>query len=159
LVYQVSQAETQEEIEAMYTKTKSYTLGRLYKIINEIESSSPHFVEQLENFVDKRNWLVHRSRHECHTDMYIPQRRKALVSKINEIADEALELMKSFQASTETHLITQGKTTKEQIDQESEFLLRKWTNTGSSEFSMLQMETKLFKPFSHKDFCLQQPFY
>lgn len=61
--------------------------------------------------------------------MYSARRRSALTAKIAGIADEALDLMKAFDAATEKHLTTLG-ISKEKIEQDAARLLRQWTSTA-----------------------------
>ncbi len=57
--------------------------------------------------------------------MYSAGGRASLVARIDAIADEALVLMKAFDAATEEHLITLGFS-KEQIENGAKKLLREW---------------------------------
>ena len=113
----------------MFAKAGKNTLGQLLRIIQATEKPPKHLVEQLDMFVQKRNWLVHHSRHESHSDMNSASRRSALIAKIDGIAKEALELMVAFQAVTEAHLETLG-ISKEQIDRDSAKIMREWATTA-----------------------------
>ena len=129
LVHKAAMAVARSEVEAMFTKVGKSTLGQLLREIQSTNNAPQHLIDQLDSFVQKRNWLVHHSRHESHSDMYSASRRSRLIARIAAIADEALALMKLFQAATETHLETLGMT-KEQIDRDSAKLLKEWRTTA-----------------------------
>ena len=125
LVHNATPATARNEVETMFSRAGKSTLGQLLRSIQATQSAPQTLVEQLDRFVEKRNWLVHHSRHESHADMYSDARRFALVQKIEAIADDALALMKQFQDATEAHLITIGFT-KEQIDVDAERIRNEW---------------------------------
>lgn len=126
LVHQASPAVARSEVESMFAKTGKSTLGQLLRAIQATHNPPESLVEQLDAFVPKRNWLVHHSRHESHAEMYSGSHRMALMARIARIADDALILMKAFQAATETHLVALG-VPKEQIDRDAARILRQWT--------------------------------
>ena len=128
-VHKAPLAKARAEVEAMFARSGKSTLGQLLRSIQATDNAPPQLVEPLDAFVAKRNWLVHHSRHESHRDMYSISRRSALIARLAAIADEALELMKAFQAATETHLETQG-ISGEQIDRDTARLLKEWTTTA-----------------------------
>lgn len=129
LVHKADPSIARIEVEAMFDRVNKNTLGQLLRAIQSTQNAPQKIVDRLERFVEKRNWLVHHSRHESHDYMYSETKRLVLVQKISAIADDALALMKEFQAATEAHLMTTGLT-KEQIDSDAAKILNQWINSA-----------------------------
>ena len=128
-VHKVNADTARSEIEAMFEKAGKNTLGQLLRAIRATASPPQNLVKQLDAFVPKRNWLVHRSRHESHAVMNSAQGRAGLIARIAEIADDALSLMKAFEVETAAHLETLG-IAREQIERDTAELLREWGTTA-----------------------------
>ena len=124
-VHQATPAKARAEVDAMFAKAGKSTLGQLLRAIESTGTAPQHLVDALDAFVDKRNWLVHHSRRESRKPMYSASGRATIIARLAAIADQALDLAKAFQASTETHLETLG-ISKEQIDRDTEKLLNEW---------------------------------
>ena len=124
-VHQATPAKARTEVEAMFAKAGKSTLGQLLRAIESTGTAPQNLVDALDAFVDKRNWLVHHSRRETRKAMYSASGRETTIARFAAIADEALDLAKHFQASTEAHLETLG-ISKDQIDRDMEKLLNKW---------------------------------
>jgi hypothetical protein len=129
LVHKTAPRQARSEVEAMFTKAGKSTLGKLLRAIQSTGAAPEDLVKSLDAFVPKRNWLVHHSRHENHRDMYSVSRRAALNSRLEAIADEALELAKAFQTHTEAHLQRLG-VSREQIDRDAARILNEWTTAA-----------------------------
>jgi hypothetical protein len=125
LVHKATLAIARAEVETMFAKAGKSTLGQLLREIRAAEDAPQHLIDQLDGFVPKRNWLVHHSRHESHKEMYSAAGRTALIARIEAIADEALALMKSFDAATEEYLETRG-ISKEEVNRRTAELLAEW---------------------------------
>jgi hypothetical protein len=125
LVHKASLAVARSEVEAMFAEVSKSTLGQLLRAIEATDKAPQRLVEELDSFVPKRNWLIHRSRHETRQEMYSAQGRAMLIQKIAAIADESLTLAKAFQAETEAHLETLG-ISKEQIERDTAKILSEW---------------------------------
>jgi hypothetical protein len=126
LVHKATHGQARSEVEGMFAKAGTHTLGWLLRSIQATSTAPQPLVDALDTFVPRRNWLVHHSRHESHRDMYSAPRRAALIARLAAIADEALEVAKAFQAATEAHLETLG-ISREQIDRDTARLLNEWT--------------------------------
>ncbi len=129
LVHKATLATARTEVKKMFSKTGKSTLGQLLRAIQSTQNAPQTLLDQLDHFVEKRNWLVHYSRHESHGDMYSESKRLGLVQRIETIADDALALMKQFQAATDAHLITIGFS-KEQMDKDAARIRNEWTRTA-----------------------------
>lgn len=124
-VHKAKPGMARQEVEEMFTKARKSTLGNLLRQLGTSQTASSPLAEQLDKFVEDRNWLVHRSRHESHRCMNSVSGRAALIARLLGIADDALRLMKDFQSATEAHLATLG-VPKEQIDQDAARQLKEW---------------------------------
>lgn len=127
MVHKIAIGTARAEVEATFAKTEKRTLGQISASIRDTGRAPAKLLPRLERFVDERNWLVHRSRHENRKDIYSPKKRIALSQRISSLADEALSLMKAFQQATEDHLIAHGMA-KAEIDARAEQIRNEWTN-------------------------------
>jgi hypothetical protein len=125
LVHKASAASARADVEAMFVKTGKQTLGTLLKAIRDTGGIAP-LVPRLEKFVDERNWLVHRSRHEDRRALYSEAARVALIERITTLGNEALSLMTLFQQAIEDHLVARGMS-KAEIDWRADQLRWEWT--------------------------------
>ena len=85
-----------EEAESALEKTRRKTLGQLLGQLKSERPEPSELVERLDQFVEYRNWLAHRSRAETRKLVYQPSRTHELFSRLDWIAAEALALMKLF---------------------------------------------------------------
>jgi hypothetical protein len=129
IVHKAKPGIARSEVETMFSKAGKSTLGQLLKSIQSTENAPQTLVEQLDHFVEKRNWLVHHSRHESHGDMYSESKRLALVQRIETIATDALALMQQFTAATNAHMIANGFN-KEQMDNEAARIRNEWRKSS-----------------------------
>lgn len=129
LVHKATLGQARTEVEGMFEKAGKSTLGHLLKSIQASRTAPQSLTGALDAFIPKRNWLVHHSRHESRPAMYSTAGREALVARLGAIADEALALVKAFQAATEAHLKSLG-ISREQIDRDAARILNDWT-TGA----------------------------
>ena len=127
-VHQATPHQARTEVEAMFAHAHSQTLGRLLRAIKATGNAPQLLIDALDAFIEKRNWLVHHSRHECHRDMYSTSGRAALIARLAQIADDALGLAKLFQEASEAHLERLG-ISREQIDRDSAKLLDEWISS------------------------------
>src|SRR5207248_1563155 len=124
-VHKITPSVAKAQAEAMFARAGKSTLGHLLRELHATGSAPQHLTDALDRFVPKRNWLVHHSRHETHKEMYSAAGRASLIRRMDAIADEALDLMKAFDAATEEHLAALGFS-KEQIANAATKLLREW---------------------------------
>jgi hypothetical protein len=124
-VHKITPAVAKAQAQAMFVRAGKSTLGQLLREIHATGKAPQHLTDALDRFIPKRNWLVHHSRHETHNEMYSTTGRASLIARIDAIADEALGVIKAFDAATEERLITLG-VSKEQIEDGAKKLLREW---------------------------------
>jgi hypothetical protein len=126
MVHKLQLGAARTEVETMFHKVGKQTLGQLFRAIENEGGAPAALLPRLEQFVDERNWLVHRSRHDNRKDIYTARPRLRLSQKISTIADEAFSLAKAFQEATEKHLIACGMS-KADIDLRAQQIMRDWT--------------------------------
>jgi hypothetical protein len=125
LVHKATVPSARADVEAMFVKAHKQTLGSLFKAIGDTGALAA-ITPRLETFVDERNWLVHRSRHEDRLALYSEATRTDLLARITALADEALSLMKAVQEATENQLVAQG-ISKAEIDSRAAKLFLEWS--------------------------------
>jgi hypothetical protein len=126
MVHKLQLGAARTEVESMFHKVGKQTLGQLFRAIENEGGAPAALLPRLKQFVDERNWLVHRSRHDNRKDIYTARPRLRLSQKISTIADEAFSLAKAFQEATEKHLIACGMS-KADIDLRAQQIMRDWT--------------------------------
>jgi hypothetical protein len=82
LVHKATHGQARSEVEGMFAKAGTHTLGWLLRSIQATSTAPQPLVDALDTFVPRRNWLVHHSRHESHRDMYSAPRRAALIARL-----------------------------------------------------------------------------
>jgi len=127
MVHKVDAKTARRDTEKMFARASKQTLGQLFGAIRDIGKSPSDLLSRFERFVDERNWLIHRSRHENRKDLYSDTRRPQLVARISAVADEALSLLTAFQDLTEAHLIARGMD-RAKMKPRAEDVLREWAS-------------------------------
>jgi hypothetical protein len=126
MVRKVDAKTARRDVETMFAKASKQTLGQLFGAIRDAGKGPSDLLSRLEHFVDERNWLIHRSRHENRKDLYSDAERPQLVARINAVADEALSLLTAFQEVTEAHLIARGMD-RARMQARANEIYREWT--------------------------------
>jgi hypothetical protein len=126
LVHKAEPTTAREQVQTMFAKAEKKTLGQLFGEIRDSSKGAATFLPRLEALVDERNWLVHRSRHQNRKDLYSPERRQALIDRIEALAAEALSIAKEFENATEEHLLSFG-VSKAELDARAAAIYRDWT--------------------------------
>ena len=132
MVHKVPIGTAREQVEQVFAATSKHTLGRLLHDLTGFEGESTDFVDRLGVFLPERNWLVHRSRHTSHTDLFSAELTQALLERLARVASDALALMQDIQTALESALVEVG-VTREFIDRKSAEILQEWANAESSE--------------------------
>jgi hypothetical protein len=110
--------------EAILLEHRSKTLGKSLRIAREANVLSSDLQKRLEIFKEERDWLVHRSVYQNRQDLYLEDKRIALILRIQEFSEEALILQKLIAKELEDFVISQG-VSREQIMRLAEENLRK----------------------------------
>ena len=119
-----SRAETEmmEVLESLETKT----LGALIAELRKANSSNSvsEFEQRMNRYLTDRNWLVHKSWREHHTDLFNPSALPALFSRLRSIAEESRLLQRYFVELTTAWTLQQPGITMELIRQAQKEQLR-----------------------------------
>ncbi len=115
------------EIQQLFERVEKKTFGQLVARLKQKVPQSEPLLQQTERFVEKRNWLVHRSRLQSETELYSPGTKASLLKRIKDIADESLELNKAFGSEVEKFFLSHGLT-KDDIDKRTQALIDSWTS-------------------------------
>jgi hypothetical protein len=126
MVHKADAKTARREVETMFARASKQTLGQLFSAIRDASKGASDLLSRLERFVDERNWLIHRSRHENRKDLYSDTRRPQLVARIQAVGDEALALMTAFQDQTEAHLMARGMD-RAKMQARADAIYREWT--------------------------------
>lgn len=126
LVHKADAKTARRDVATMFAKASEQTLGQLLGGIRDTGKAPSDLLSRLAHFVNERNWLIHRSRHENREDLYSDTRRPQLVARISAVADEALSLLTTFQNLTDTHLIARGMDLAK-MHARAEEIYREWT--------------------------------
>lgn len=75
-------------------------------------------MKSLEHFKEKRDWLVHRSVYQNGTDLYVNEKREALMNRTQAFSKEAKTLQKLIASELEVFVVSHGEC-REKIGQEA----------------------------------------
>jgi hypothetical protein len=125
-VHKADAKTARRDVETMFAKASKQTLGQLFGALRDTGKGPSDLLSRLEHFVNERNWLIHRSRHENRKDLYSDVRRPQLIARIKAVADEALALLTAFQEQTEAHLTAQGMD-RASMQARIQEIYREWT--------------------------------
>lgn len=89
ITLKMNPAETKERADEFLKKHQSYTLGTAIKVAIKEKLYSVSLQEELNDFLEKRNWLVHRAMSEIQYDFNIEIKKEELFNKIKSISDKA----------------------------------------------------------------------
>lgn len=89
ITLKMNPAETKERADEFLKKHQSYTLGTAIKVAIKEKLYSLSLQEELNTFLEQRNWLVHRAMSENQHDFNIENKKEELFNKIKSISDKA----------------------------------------------------------------------
>lgn len=112
-------------VDAVYEQHETMTMGRLSTLAQECADVPKPLLDQLSTFVNKRNWVVHKSWSDVLPNNHSSSALQNFVFRISDIADEGLELNKAFAKIVQKRAIDAG-VTKEFIDAQANKILSKW---------------------------------
>jgi hypothetical protein len=115
---------TQEEAKTLLAQHRRKTLGQSLRISREAQTLSTDLQKRLEHFKEERDWLVHRSVHQNGDDLYVDEKRVALMNRIKSFSKEAKTLQKLIASELEDFVVFHG-VSREMIGQEAAEAVRK----------------------------------
>lgn len=96
------------QAEAILSKHRTNTLGTSLKISRDGQILGSSLQDRLDAFKEERDWLVHRSVHQCREDLYVDDKRFALMRRIQMFSEEAMTLQKLIAKELEDYVVAQG---------------------------------------------------
>jgi hypothetical protein len=109
-----AEAEVLEILEKMQGKTLGALIAELRK--GNSTNSVSEFERRINAFLHERNWLVHASWREHHTDLFNPERLPPLLARLEAIAEDATSLQRYFCNLTTAWVVHQPGITIEKIE-------------------------------------------
>ncbi len=127
-VHEYEPAMARTEVHGLFEQAERKTLGRLVQELRRKNPPADTIFLKTEQFVEKRNWLVHRSRIQNHTDLYSPEKYESLLARITDITDESLYLNKAYGSELENFFNAHGLSS-ERIDILTQKLVDSWASS------------------------------
>ena len=97
-----------EQAESILSKHRKNTLGTSLQISRKAKVLSTFLQDRLEKFKKERDWLVHDVVYQYREDLYLDEKRFALMNRIQTFSDEAGILQKLVAKEMEDFVVTQG---------------------------------------------------
>jgi hypothetical protein len=102
------------------------TLGAVLSRIKKVGPRDSDLFERLDAFRERRNWLVHHSRHEHPSAVYDPSAKLELMTILEEIGSAAAPLAKEVQDVTDDYLVSSGMRNREELAESARRILQSW---------------------------------
>jgi hypothetical protein len=99
---------TLEEGMELLAKERKKTLGALFRDAQDGGLVHGDVAEAFRLLVDERNWLIHRSMHECSDGLYQTNQRAAFLQRLSNLTEEAISLKKLLYKDVTRWLSDQG---------------------------------------------------
>lgn len=115
---------------ALIDKAKSKTFGSTIHQIGKAGLLSSVLEKRFATLLEERNWLVHRSREDSRSVIHGDKIAKALIGRLDAMADEATSLLKEIGLLVEK-FVRQHGVSAEYIDKVSKELLEQWSNADA----------------------------
>jgi chorismate mutase len=125
LVFKLPPKAAQAEAYSILEQTGKRTLGQLLNELRKYKPLAGQIDKRLKEFLEERNWLIHRSRHETHTDLYKPAKLAKLLRRFEKLANKALDLNKEFYTFLEAETLKRGMS-KSEIERIAEKIHDEW---------------------------------
>lgn len=89
ITLKMNPAETKERADEFLKQHQSYTLGKAIKVAIKEKLYSLSLQDELNAFLEQRNWLVHKAMLESQNDLNTKNKKEELFHKIKSISDKA----------------------------------------------------------------------
>lgn len=126
IILKLPPSRAEDEMIAILRKLESKTFGQLMTELKKANTTSS--VSELERRLDRllieRNWLVHKSWAQHHTDLHQPDRLPPLYDRLNALSEEASAFQGFFTDLTTRWVVAEGIATPEQINEATQATLR-----------------------------------
>ena len=108
ITLKMNPAETKEKADEFLKQNQSYTLGKAIKVAAKESLYSLPLQEELNKFLEQRNWLVHKAMSESQHSLNTNQ-KEALFKKIKSISDEAESIQHEIEYDMISFCSSKGK--------------------------------------------------
>lgn len=99
---------TEAEVYDRLERKQKSLLGQLFQEARRLGIIPPSLQPRFEKLIGERNWLVHRSRHECGSHLYDDELRNEMIIRISMIVEEAVGIQKIIFAELGNYMSSQG---------------------------------------------------
>ena len=128
IVYGESDSVARAQAAQAFSVAEKRTLGTVLSAIKKAVPRDTDLFERLDAFRERRNWLVHHSRHDYPSAVHDDVAKAKLMTLLYDIAEAAPPLAKEVQDATDEHLISSGIRTREQLTVDARRILTSWRN-------------------------------
>lgn len=104
----IKQPTTLETAMDTLTRERKKTLGSLFSDAQAGGLIQGDVATAFRLLVDQRNWLIHRSMHECNDGLYRDVERESFVNRLDALTEEAIRLKKLLYNDVRSWLAAQG---------------------------------------------------
>lgn len=105
---------------------KNKTLGKLLNEMNKINFIPNELKDCGKEILNQRNWLIHHSRPENHTDIYHHERLMKLFDRLDKISGDASIFLKQINKHFEEYVISKKNIPKSQLKEYESQIITSW---------------------------------
>lgn len=109
ITLKMNPAETKERADDFLKEHQSYTLGRAINIAIKEKLYSLSLQDELNAFLEQRNWLVHKSMPESQNDLNTENKKEELFHKIKSISNKAESIQREIEYDMIDFCSSKGK--------------------------------------------------
>lgn len=102
-------AETKEQADEVLKQHQSYTLGKAIKVAIKETLYNLSLQDELNAFLEQRNWLVHKAMFESQNDLNTENKKEELFNKIKSISDKAESIQHEIEYDMINYCSSKGK--------------------------------------------------
>lgn len=109
ITLKMNPAETKERADKFLKDCQSYTLGKAIKVAIKEKLYSLSLQDELNVFLEQRNWLVHKAMFESQNDLNTENKKEELFHKIKSISDKAESIQHEIEYDMINFCSSKGK--------------------------------------------------
>ena len=109
ITLKMNPAETKERADEFLKQHQSYTLGKAIKVAIKEKLYSLSLQDELNAFLEQRNWLVHKAIFESQNVLNTENKKEELFHKIKSISDKAESIQHEIEYDMINYCSAKGK--------------------------------------------------
>ncbi|HLK27934.1 MAG TPA: hypothetical protein VKT28_05090 [Puia sp.] len=109
ITLKMNPAATKERADEFLKQHQRYTLGTAIKVAIKEKLYHPSLLDELNAFLDKRNWLVHKAMPESQHGLNWENKKEELFQKIKSISDRAEIIQREIEYDMISFCFSNGK--------------------------------------------------